>query len=158
MLSRILSVAAITLVPICAHASPKVDMSCLLHFDSPGSCTPLVACLPEANIYFTGRALGWNEGTFAGNTSADFSCTGTWRGQNMFGLGQAIFECDNGLTGAAYFTYQDVETGTATGSGVMSNGMNLQVWSGRNIQQFLVNETGDVDAPLMCGDVQVPIS
>ena len=158
MLSRILPAAAIMLLPLTATAGPKVDLTCDLIPGSLSSCSPLIACIPEAGIYFTGRALGWGDGTFAGETNAGFGCTGSWMTRNFLGLGQAVFECDNDLTGAAYFTYQDNATGTVTGSGAMSNGLSVQVWSGHNVRQFLINEQGDVDAQLICGDLPVPIS
>lgn len=64
--------------------------------------------------------------------------------------------CENGLTGFVLFTYQDGQTGTATGFGKMSNGHGIQGWSGHNIQQFLINESGDVNAQLLCDSFIVP--
>ncbi|MCV3270121.1 hypothetical protein [Roseobacter sinensis] len=158
MLSRIAPVAAIALCPALASAGPKVDMSCQDDIGTPENCVPLIACIGGEGNYFTGRAMGWNEGTFAGDTQAGPSCSGAWTSQNSLGLGQAVFECDNGTSGVAFFTYQDSLTGTATGQGLMSDGSRLRVWSGRNIRQFIANKSGDVDAALTCGEVVVPIS
>jgi hypothetical protein len=69
-----------------------------------------------------------------------------------------VIECDKGLTGIAIFTYHDSQTGTATGLGLMSDGRTVRMCSGRNIRQFPINESGDVSARLMYGDVPVPIS
>jgi hypothetical protein len=78
--------------------------------------------------------------------------------RNALGLGQATFSCDDGTTGTAFFTYQDSLTGTATGHGLTDRLGWVRVWSGHNIRQFVMNETGVVDPLLMCGDLAIPIS
>lgn len=158
VLSRILCVAAIALVPAIGLSGPKVDKNCHLSPGHSDSCTPLVACLGGSGIYFTGRAMGWSRGSFAGDTNGGFSCVGEWKAQTVLGVGQAIFECDNGRRGVAFFTYLDNQTGTVTGHGALDDGRPLHVWSGHNIRQFLVNESGDVNTNLKCGNIDVPIS
>jgi hypothetical protein len=159
---RILSVipplTAIVVMAEIASASPAIDQSCDQTYQGRDTCSPIVACLGEAGIYFTGRAIGWNTGTFAGETNAGFTCFGQWQLKGFLGLGEATIECDNDLTGAIYFTYQDPETGTAIGIGRLSNGGTVQMWSGHNIRQFLKNESGEVNPRLMCAEVEVPIS
>lgn len=158
----ILSLGAIAVLPVMARAqpgaSPKVDPTCQIRYGKADSCAPLVACVGTSGIYFAGRALGWNTGTFAGRTNAGFNCSGQWKHRNAIGLGQAVFECDNGLTGIGYFTSLDGPTGTAIGRGMLSDGRPFRMWSGHQIRQFLINESGDVNARLMCADVPVPIS
>ncbi len=49
-------------------------------------------------------------------------------------------------------------TGTATGLGALSNGEPFRVWTGFNVDQFLLNEYGDIDASEMCKAASKPIS
>ncbi len=157
-LSRILTAAAIVLVPVVTVSGPKVDPDCHMRFGHPDSCSPLVACLGGTGIYFTGRAIGWDTGTFAGDTNGGFSCVGQWQARTALGVGRAAFNCDNGRHGIAFFTSQDNATGTASGFGALDDGSPLRVWSGHNIRQFLINKTGDVDTRLKCGDMDIPVS
>jgi hypothetical protein len=156
---RPLNAAAIVsaLLAAPALAGPKVDPSCDQSYEGRATCAPLIACMGETGIYFTGRAIGWNSGTFAGETNAGFACFGEWTFKGFLGLGEAVIECDNGLTGVIYFTSQDAETGTAIGIGRLSNNATVQMWSGHNIRQFLKNESGEVEPRLMCADVEVPV-
>ena len=156
-LSRILLFAAIGLVPNPGMTDPKANLPCPRNPGSADNCTPLVACIPEAGIFITGRAFGWGKGSLAGETNADFACTGFWTADGPFGAGKVELTCENGLTGIVLFTYQDGETGTTTGFGKMSDGKRIQGWSGHNIRQFVINESGDVDAGLLCSGVAVPI-
>lgn len=157
-LSVISCCAAICIAPLTAISQPKVDMDCKIKRGSDESCAPLVACIGVNSVYFTGRALGWDSGLVTGTSNAGFSCIGTWKYQNMFGLGQARLACKNGMQGIVYFTAIDNLTGTVTGHGATSDGQPIRVWSGHNIQQFLAGETGDVNARLMCGHVEIPLS
>lgn len=158
ILSSILPLIAIAVMAEPGLAGPKVDLSCVHRPDSQENCTPLVACFGTSGLYFTGRAIGWNDGTFAGDTNAGFACIGQWMARNALGLGQAVFECDNGRHGVVYFTYRDNQTGTATGGGFLDDARAVRMWSGHNIHQFIINDSGDINARLMCGDTEVPIS
>ncbi len=120
------------------------------------NCVPILACLGGSGVYFTGRAIGWGHGTHAGWTSADTSCHGEWRAKGSLGFGEATLVCDNGLSGKAFFTYQHSETGTASGLGQLSNGETFHVWSGTNVDQFLINRYGDVDAAALCQNFSKP--
>jgi hypothetical protein len=142
-------------------AAQTLDRSCEIdapEIGDPSACSPVVACFEATGVYFIGRAIGWNRGTLAGTTSAGATCTGDWTSQNMLGVGQATFACDDGSSGVAFFTYQDSLTGAATGHGLSDTLGRLRIWSGRNIRQFLIAETGEIDPQLMCGDVPIPIS
>ncbi|MES0825680.1 hypothetical protein [Ruegeria sp. SCP11] len=156
VLSAIAPATAIALVVTVAQAGPKLPADCLENRGSSSNCAPILACLGSSGVYFTGRAVGWGQGTHAGRTSADFSCHGEWRAQGSLGFGEATLECDNGLTGNAFFTYQHAETGTASGIGLLSNGEAFQVWSGANVDQFLINRYGDVDAGALCQSFAKP--
>ncbi|WP_406646321.1 hypothetical protein QEZ52_19490 [Aliisedimentitalea scapharcae] len=158
ILSAIPPLTAIALMASPALSAPKVDLDCDQTFDGAELCSPLVACLGQTGIYFTGRAMGWNSGVFAGDTNAGFTCFGQWRLNGFLGLGEATIECDNALTGIVYFTSHDPETGTASGLGRLSNGETIHMWSGHNIRQFLRNESEEVNPRLLCNDVEVPIS
>lgn len=158
MLSRIVAVAAITLCAKLGVAGPKVDMNCQSDMGTGANCVPMVGCVGEEGGYFTGRAIGWSEGTLAVQSSAGAFCSGEWVARNALGVGQAKFVCDDGATGVVFFTYQHPETGTAVGLGTMSDGAKVQVWSGNNIRQFLADQSGDLNSDLTCGDVLVPIS
>ncbi len=147
--------------PAAAVAADPVDMSCDIgpaQVGDPAACSPVVACFEATGIHFTGRAIGWDRGTLAGTTSAGAICTGDWVSRNALGMGQATFACDDGTSGTALFTYQDSLTGTATGHGLSTPFGRLRVWSGHNIRQFLIAETGEVDPRLMCGETPIPIS
>jgi hypothetical protein len=151
---------AATLIAGSAWAQ-EVDPSCEIGAAEIGdrdACSPIVACFESYGVYFTGRAIGWNEGTLAGKTSDGAVCTGNWMSRNALGLGQATFACDDGTMGTAFFTYQDSLTGTATGHGLTDRLGRVRVWSGHNIRQFVINETGAIDPLLMCGDHAIPIS
>lgn len=140
-----------------ALAADTLSETCLPRIGSQENCVPIVGCLGDEGDHFVGRAIGWDNGTFEGLSRSMLTCFGEWTTSNALGLGQANIYCDEGLKGVAYFAYQDVVTGTATGQGVLSDGSRLRMWSGHNIQQFIQNQTGDVDARLMCGEVPVPI-
>lgn len=158
MLSRIATAAAITLCVGSVVAGPNVDTTCRTSQGTGANCVPFVGCLGENGSFFTGRAIGWDKGTLAVRSSTGAFCSGDWVARNFLGVGQANISCDDGTHGIAYFTYQDPETGTATGHGLMSNGAKLTVWSGQNIRQFLADTSGTVNDNLICGEVVVPIS
>ena len=50
-------------------ATPVPDENCIDIPDSSDSCSPLLACFGNSGEYFAGRALGRDEGTFAGVTN-----------------------------------------------------------------------------------------
>ncbi len=156
-LSRILTAAAIIALPFGAVAQPKLDPSCQIGAGSQDSCTPIVGCLGGTGVYFTGRAIGWDTGTFAIETSDQLLCNGTWKTQGTLGFGQAEFSCDDGRGGTALYTSQDSATGTTTGFGKLSDGTGMRVWTGHNIAQFMINQSGDVDTGLECHGVAVPL-
>lgn len=156
VLSAIAPATAITLVATSVLAGPKLPSDCVGTRNSTSNCAPILACLGDSGIYFTGRAIGWGSGTHAGRTSADFGCHGEWTANGSFGFGEATLECDNGLTGRAFFTYQHPETGTASGLGMLSNGESFHVWSGTNVDQFLVNKYGDIDTSALCQSFAKP--
>lgn len=157
-ISAIACIAAIIFTSGPTVSQPIVDMSCKTTVGDTASCSPLVACIGSSNMYFTGQAHGWDTGTLIGTTNAGFACTGTWKARNALGLGQAEIGCSNGLRAIAYFTYIDGDTGTVIGHGTTSDGQAIQLWSGQQIQQFLINETGDINARLMCGNAEIPLS
>jgi hypothetical protein len=158
-LSAIATLAAMLFAPLPIHATPRVDPTCTINPGQSDSCTPLVACIGETGTWFAGRAYGWgDDGTLSGETNAGFTCTGVWQRKNMPGLGQGSLTCSNGLQAVVLYTSIDPPTGTVTGYGQTSDGQQIRAWSGHEIRQFLVNETGDVNARLMCGTVEIPLS
>ncbi len=158
-LSAISAAAAILFAPLAANSQPKVDPGCVTREGQQDSCSPLVACIGDAGTYFTGRAFGWGEGgTLSGTTNAGYACKGTWISQNIFGAGQANLTCSNGLQVVVFYTSIDPRTGTVIGHGSTTDHQQVDAWSGQQIKQFLINETGDVDARLMCGKTEIPIS
>lgn len=132
--------------------------ACELRAGHSDSCAPLVACMPGEGVYFIGRAIGWNTGALGGYTSTNVACRGTWTTRNALGLGQARFECDDGLSGTVFFYSQDSLTGTAAGSGLTNHLSRVRGWSGHNIEQFLDAETGHLDGALMCGPTPMLLS
>lgn len=144
-----------------AAIAQAIDPDCAVTDDKigdPGACASFLGCFESSGTWFTGKAYGWNEGTLAATSSSGAICTGRWVSRNALGVGQAEFECDDGQSGTAFFTYQDGPTGTATGQGLSSDLGRIKVWSGNNIKAFLKAETGAVNPRLMCGDTEIPIS
>ena len=158
MLSRILSVAAITLCVSCTETTSEFDADFKLNKGTDGTCVPFAGCIGDQGEYFTGRALGWDKGPLSVRSSTGTLCTGDWIVRPASGSGRASIVCDDGTKGTAEFTYQHPETGTAVGEGQMSDGRSLKVWSGRNIQQFLAATSGTADSKLSCGGVMVPLT
>ncbi|CUX81780.1 MAG: Protein of unknown function (DUF1358) [Roseibaca calidilacus] len=134
-----------------AGAAPAMELpDCALIPGSPDSCSPIVACMPGEDSYFVGRAIGWDEGTLSGVTNTGIICIGTWRVTGL-GVGLARFACDDGLEGRLVYYYQDGETGTTHGRGLISGFGFVEAWSGHNIEQFLDQTGRRVDGELMCG-------
>lgn len=158
ILSVIPTLTAIAVVTQAGAAGLKLPEDCTLRPNDPASCAPLVACLGGTGIYFTGRAIGWNTGTHAWRSSAGFSCYGEWSVTGSLGLGEATIECDNGLTGAAYFFSRDPQTGTGIGLGRLSSGQEFHLWTGHNVKQFLLNQYGDLNPAKLCSGLSKPVS
>jgi len=149
------SIAAISLM---TQAAPALDLpDCPLIPGSPDSCSPIVACMPGEGTYLVGRAVGWDEGTLSGVTNTGTSCIGTWRVTGL-GVGLARFACDDGMEGRLVYYYQDGETGTTHGRGLVSGFGQLEAWSGHNIDQFLDASGRRVDGELMCGATPMLLS
>lgn len=138
-------------------AWPAPFDDCVERPGNRASCAPIVACVGE-NLWFSGRATGWNSGTLVGFLSDGSTCSGNWMSKNFFGLGQADVTCSNGLSARVFFTYQDGVTGTTTGTGLTTDMRRIRAWSGHNIRQFLRNDTGQIEPHLMCGNAEIPIS
>lgn len=157
-LFRIFSLVAIGLLPQALSAGPSVDTSCALKPGQSDNCVPFVGCIGDDGTYFTGRVFGWGEGTLAASRSDGPTCTGGWRAGAVGDLGQGFMTCDDGVEAVVYYYAQDSETGTVIGRGATNDGRSVKVWSGHNIRQFLKNESGAVDAWLLCGGTRIPIS
>ena len=141
-----------------AAAAPVPDENCVDIPDSRDSCSPLLACFGNSGEYFAGRALGRDKGTLAGVTNFGAICTGSWVSRNFIGTGEANFECDNGHWGKVIFHYRDDESGTVKGFGLTNHGVSIRAWSGHYIQDFLDEQSGQVNNKLMCGEVEIPLS
>ncbi len=155
--SRIIALAAILSIPQFAAASPVVDPSCQLKPGEPDNCVPLVGCVGDDGRYFVGEAIGWDAGDLTAETDDGLACSGRWQARTAIGAGQANFQCGGELNGVVLFTYQDHTTGTTTGRGATSDGRGLRVWSGHNIRRYIEQQSGSVDAQLMCGTSVVPL-
>ncbi len=155
--SRIIALAAILSTPQFAAASPVVDPGCQLRPGEPDNCVPVVGCIGDEGRYFVGEAVGWDAGTLAAETDDGLICSGRWQARTAIGAGQANFQCGDQLNGLVLFTYQDHVTGTTTGRGATNEGQGLRVWSGHNIRQYVEQQSGSVDAQLMCGSSLIPL-
>ena len=152
---RACSIAATFLM---AQAAPAMELpDCALIPHSPDSCSPIVACMPGEGTYLVGRAICLDEGTLSGVTNTGVSCIGTWR-VTGFAVGLARFTCDDGLEGRLIYYYQDGETGTTHGRGLISGFGQIEAWSGHNIRQFLDQSGRRVDGALMCGATPMLLS
>ena len=141
-----------------AHASALDLPDCDLAPGSAESCTPVLACMPGDGVWFVGRAVGWDRGTLSGVTNTGVSCTGEWVVGETIAFGRVRFSCDDGLAGRMIYFYQDNETGTARGTGLVSGFGRIRAWSGHNITRFLDRTTGRVDGDFMCGDAPLLLS
>ncbi len=147
------TLAALTIAFWSAAPAAALDLpECELNPGSADSCSPVLACMPGDGVWFVGRAIGWDEGTLAGETNTGVQCTGDWAVGESFGFGRARFTCDDGMSGRLPYHYQDVETGTARGTGLISGFGRIRAWSGHNITEFLDRTTGRVDGEFMCGE------
>ncbi|TVP70416.1 MAG: hypothetical protein EA339_13085 [Rhodobacteraceae bacterium] len=152
----ICSIAAGVLISEAAQALDLPD--CVSTPFSPESCVPVVACMPGDGVYLVGRALGWNEGTLEGVTNTGVACTGVWRVGDTLRLGHARFACEDGLAGQLVYHYQDPETGTARGTGLISGFGRIRAWSGHHIEDFLDRSGMRIDGDLMCGETPMLLS
>lgn len=163
---RILLPAALTLLaqPVAAQTltlpapgDPQPDQTCENIPYSQQNCVRVLACIGDAGLYFDGNARGWNAGQVEGRSSDSSACTGTWSADGPLGMGIAQLSCDNGLSVDVLYTQQDNETGTVIGTGRDSLGRLVQVWSGKNVLEFLTPR-GSVSASLPCAAEPIPIS
>lgn len=150
------SIAAGVALALPAHA---LDLpACETRPYSSESCSPVVACMPGEGVYLVGRAIGWNEGTLEGVTNTGTQCEGTWRVGATLRVGHAAFRCDDGLAGRLIYHYQDPETGTARGTGMISGLGLIRAWAGHNVRAFLDASGARVDGDLMCGETPMLLS
>lgn len=150
--------AAIATLILLHPAAAQSLGDCITRPGASDSCTPLIGCVEAYGLYFVGRAVGFDDGTLAGELSNGATCTGEWTSRNFLGVGQADFTCDDGQWGRAYFTYLHGPTGTATGRGMTAQGSQVRVWSGHEIRAFLRAETGELDPKLFCAEAEIPLS
>ncbi|WP_019295011.1 MULTISPECIES: hypothetical protein [unclassified Leisingera] len=112
----------------------------------PNNCTPVAACL-EGGDLFTGRAIGWLDGTFSGRTVAGAECSGQWKIQSTVGnYGNAQITCDDGRSGAAKFSYANLAAYTVWGTGELSDGGEFKVWAGKGLKGLLKRKYGTANA------------
>ena len=123
----------------------------------PDSCVRVLACVGDAGVYFDGKAKGWDEGSVSGQLSDGTVCQGHWDSRGPFNTGRSWLSCEGGLDVNVLYFSQDPQTGTVIGSGKVSDGRSVQVWSGKNVLKFLT-EDGAVSARLPCGGGDILIS
>ena len=153
------TLAALTIAFWAAAPATALDLpDCELAPGRANSCAPVLACMPGDGVWFVGRAVGWDQGTLSGVTNTGVQCTGEWAVGETIAFGRVRFSCDDGLTGRMIYFYQDNETGTARGAGLVSGFGRIRAWSGHNITQFLDRTTGRVDGEFMCGDAPLLLS
>lgn len=77
-------------------------------------------------------------------------CVGTWQ-RLPPGLGVAHFFCNDGRDGTSAFTWFELETGTAVGTGQFADGAVARFWSGTNLARYF-DEVDPQEAERMaCG-------
>lgn len=161
MLSRITATAAMTLLASTVAADWIVNTVCDDVPDGTQYCAPVVGCFDDSrNVTFIGRATGTGaaDGPILGRTNEGVICEGHWVSDRELGFGRATFSCEDGRKGHATYTSVDPPTGTTFGSGLTEDGVQIRVWSGRAIDQFVMNKDGDLDMRLMCSGIPIPIS
>jgi predicted RecA/RadA family phage recombinase len=143
--------ATLTLSTTPLVAQMALDPACVLDPGAQTSCTHAIACI-GGDTLFVGGTTGWDSGTLTGDLSTGASCTGSWdSAENL-----VRFECEDGQSGQVVYWSQDPETGTALGSGATLAGRPIEAWSGNNIADYVLRETGEVT--LQCGVTDVPLS
>ncbi|MEJ6388139.1 hypothetical protein [Gymnodinialimonas ulvae] len=151
-MKRLCNVAAFgALLALPAQAQMMLDQSCILDTGQQTSCTHAIACI-GGDTLFVGGATGWDSGTLSGTLSTGAHCGGTWNSAEN----TVRFECDDGQSGQVIYWSQDPETGTALGTGETLAGRPIEAWSGNNIADYVMRETGEVT--LKCGITEVPLS
>ncbi|MEP2642538.1 hypothetical protein [Roseobacter sp.] len=160
-LSRIIATAAMTLLASTVTAEWALNTVC----DDPPNgtqyCVPVVGCFDDSNnVTFIGRATGAGapNGLIYGRTNQGIVCEGNWVSNTDLGFGRASFACEDGRQGHLTYTSVDPSTGTTFGSGVTEDGVQIRVWSGRAIDQFVMTDNGDLDTRLMCNGIPIPLS
>ena len=122
------------------------------------NCVRFAGCFGRDGTFFHGRALGWNAGTLEAEVSNGATCKGQWTIRNSLGVGQALFNCSDGVTGSVYYHYQDPETGTAEGTGFSNDFRYLKMWAGENLDMYFRKSKKTGLAIMECGGEDIPIS
>lgn len=111
--------------------------NCHVEIGQPTSCIPVLACMSTGDVFF-GKAIGWMAGSVEGTTEQGLTCQGNWQINNTDqNYGAAGFECSDGRLGTAEFTYLDHATSSVWGSGTLSDGSTLNVWTGPHLFAYL---------------------
>lgn len=135
-------------LPAALCATSAMADPCETHPYSQSNCVRVLACWDGQSQWFDGQARGWDQGTVSGTLNDGQSCTGWWRAGGPMGVGLGHITCDRLSADVIYHT-QDNATGTVIGSGRDSTGATLQLWSGRNVLDFLRDDRGTPQLP--CG-------
>jgi len=124
---------------------------------SQDNCVRFVGCIGDQGLRFDGNARGWDQGTATAEISDFTQCRGTWDSNGPLGTGVANMTCEDGVTFDVIYYSQDGVTGTVIGRGMDSTGRAIQVWSGKNVLEFLTPDGSDI-AYLPCISGDIPLS
>jgi hypothetical protein len=112
-------------------------------------CSPVVACVAATGEILRGATFGVDSGVISATSDTGATCTGGWQ-RTVIGLGLAQFSCTDGRTGASAFTWFEPSSGTAVGSGQMSDGTTVQFWAGNNLARYFREVAPGTEAAMAC--------
>ena len=110
-------------------------------------CVPFVGCTGDGANFYLGQTFGRRSGPVQAQGLDGSTCTGTWK-RTALGAGVARFECSDGITGRARYTYFDSSSGTAVGRGRTSAGDRLSFLAGHRVEDYIAAAQG-FDADLL---------
>jgi hypothetical protein len=154
MLSR----ALLPMLLVFALPLQAQDLSLCPMTDDAQNCVRVLACIGDQGRWFHGRSFGRGEGTLAGVVNDGTTCSGTWMSQNAVGVGEAVVNCDDGMSVTVFYYYQDAYTGTALGRGLTNRKDVVQSWSGEHVIEYFKNGSPTKEAVLKCGIYDIPMS
>ncbi|WP_299147302.1 hypothetical protein [uncultured Tateyamaria sp.] len=124
----------------------QADTTCTLN---DNFCVPFVGCTQDGQNFFTGRTFGRESGPLTATGADGTACRGMWR-RTFLGAGVAKFECSDGNTGRARYTYFERSSGTALGRGRTKAGDRLTFLAGHNIGTYVLANNGLDKTLLSC--------
>ena len=130
---------------------------CILKPEDPENCIGVVGCIGKEGAYFFAQGRGWGTGRLEGATSEGATCEGTFEYRKMVEMAKSTVTCSNDETVDITFFARDSVRVVGQGQGRSSQGRRFEVWGGKDIVAYLLNERPDGEIGLTCGGESVPL-